>query len=67
MVEKGLLDSVIRVVVDVYGLLSLTGKGYYIDIVIIMGFVGNEFVIVDIDSIFGFIRDVEERERLLLV
>ena len=31
LVEKGLLDSVTRVAVDVYGSLSLTGKGHHTD------------------------------------
>ena len=66
LVEKGLLDSVTRVAVDVYGSLSLTGKGHHTDIAIIMGLAGNEPATVDIDSIPGFIRDVEERERLLV-
>ncbi|MGC6744687.1 serine dehydratase beta chain [Escherichia coli] len=42
LVEKGLLDSVTRVAVDVYGSLSLTGKGHHTDIAIIMGLAGNE-------------------------
>lgn len=50
-VEKGLLDSVTRVAVDVYGSLSLTGKGHHTDIAIIMGLAGNEPATVDIDSI----------------
>ncbi|WP_411900420.1 serine dehydratase beta chain, partial [Salmonella enterica] len=37
LVEKGLLDNVTRVAVDVYGSLSLTGKGHHTDIAIIMG------------------------------
>ncbi len=64
--RKGLLDNVTRVAVDVYGSLSLTGKGHHTDIAIIMGLAGNEPATVDIDSIPGFIRDVETRERLLL-
>ncbi|XPE68837.1 serine dehydratase beta chain [Shigella boydii] len=64
--QKGLLDSVTRIAVDVYGSLSLTGKGHHTDIAIIMGLAGNEPATVDIDSIPGFIRNVEERERLLL-
>ena len=66
LVEKGLLDSVTRVAVDVYGSLSLTGKGHHTDIAIIMGRAGNEPATVDIDSLPGVMRDVEERERLLL-
>ena len=55
-----------RIQVDVYGSLSLTGKGHATDIAIIMGLAGNLPDSVDIDAIPGFIRDVEERERLLL-
>ncbi|MBJ3813741.1 L-serine ammonia-lyase [Shimwellia pseudoproteus] len=66
LVEKGLLDSVTRVVVDVYGSLSLTGKGHHTDIAIIMGLAGNQPDNVDIDAIPGFIRDVQTRGRLLL-
>lgn len=66
LVEKGLLESVTRVVVDVYGSLSLTGKGHHTDIAIIMGLAGNEPATVDIDAIPAFIRDVETRGRLLL-
>ncbi|VFS46107.1 L-serine dehydratase 2 [Budvicia aquatica] len=38
--SKGLLSSVIRIVVEVYGSLSLTGKGHHTDIAIIMGLAG---------------------------
>ena len=66
LVEKGLLNAVTRVAVDVYGSLSLTGKGHHTDIAIIMGLAGNQPDTVDIDAIPAFIRDVETRGRLLL-
>ncbi|GDX04222.1 L-serine ammonia-lyase [Buttiauxella sp. A111] len=66
LVEKGLLEDTTRIAVDVYGSLSLTGKGHHTDIAIIMGLAGNEPATVDIDSIPAFIRDVETRERLWL-
>ena len=66
LVEKGLLESVTRVAVDVYGSLSLTGKGHHTDIAIIMDLAGNMPDTVDIDAIPAFIRDVETRGRLLL-
>ncbi|MCD1126557.1 L-serine ammonia-lyase [Jinshanibacter sp. LJY008] len=64
--HKGLIASVSKVVVDVYGSLSLTGKGHHTDIAIIMGLAGNLPATVDIDSIPGFIRNVEATERLPL-
>ncbi|CAM4178759.1 MULTISPECIES: L-serine ammonia-lyase [Lelliottia] len=66
LVEKGLLESTTRVAVDVYGSLSLTGKGHHTDIAIIMGLAGNMPDTVDIDAIPAFIRDTETRGRLLL-
>jgi len=66
LVQNGQLSSVTRIAVDVYGSLSLTGKGHHTDIAIIMGLSGASPDSVDIDSIPGFIRDVEQRQRLLL-
>ncbi|MCZ4058283.1 L-serine ammonia-lyase [Pantoea sp. LMR881] len=64
--EQGKLKEVTRIAVDVYGSLSLTGKGHHTDIAIIMGLAGESPDSVDIDAIPAFIKDVEQRERLLL-
>ncbi|KLN98195.1 L-serine ammonia-lyase [Moellerella wisconsensis] len=66
LVAKNLLPSVTRVTVDVYGSLSLTGKGHHTDIAIIMGLAGNLPATVDIESIPGFIQQVEQTEQLPL-
>ncbi|AVU34672.1 MULTISPECIES: L-serine ammonia-lyase [Serratia] len=66
LIAQQQLQDTTRVVVDVYGSLSLTGKGHHTDIAIIMGLAGNLPHDVDIDSIPGFIRDVEQRGRLPL-
>ncbi|PSU48594.1 L-serine ammonia-lyase [Photobacterium frigidiphilum] len=60
----GKLRDITKITVDVYGSLSLTGKGHHTDIAIIMGLAGNSPEHVDIDSIPGFIARVEETERL---
>ncbi|WP_394243246.1 L-serine ammonia-lyase [Vibrio astriarenae] len=60
------LQSITKITVDVYGSLSLTGKGHHTDIAIIMGLGGNSPESVDIDSIPGFIAKVEETELLPL-
>ncbi|SIN83074.1 L-serine ammonia-lyase [Salinivibrio sp. ES.052] len=60
------LTDVDRVTVDVYGSLSLTGKGHHTDIATIMGLAGNSPETVDIDSIPSFIKRVEETEQLPL-
>ncbi|KNC11938.1 serine dehydratase [Klebsiella sp. RIT-PI-d] len=66
LIAQGLLFDVTRVVVDVYGSLSLTGKGHHTDIAIIMGLAGNLPDSVDIDAIPAFIQDVNTHGRLLL-
>ncbi|SHO56493.1 L-serine ammonia-lyase [Vibrio quintilis] len=62
--EMGKLRHITKITVDIYGSLSLTGKGHHTDIAIIMGLAGNTPEKVDIDSIPGFISRVEETERL---
>ncbi|WP_410015289.1 L-serine ammonia-lyase [Sodalis sp. C49] len=66
LVDKRLLNDVTRIAVDVYGSLSLTGKGHHTDIAIILGLAGNRPDTVDIDAAPAFIRDVEQRQRLML-
>ena len=60
----GKLEETTKITVDVYGSLSLTGKGHHTDIAIIMGLAGNSPEYVDIDSIPGFIQRVELDQRL---
>ncbi|ELY4722001.1 L-serine ammonia-lyase [Cronobacter sp. 153480017-3] len=66
LVAQNLLHKTTKVVVDVYGSLSLTGKGHHTDIAIIMGLAGNLPDTVDIDAIPGFIQDVNTHSRLML-
>ncbi|MCG3729082.1 L-serine ammonia-lyase [Vibrio cincinnatiensis] len=60
----GKLRDITKITVDVYGSLSLTGKGHHTDIAIIMGLAGNTPEKVDIDAIPSFMARVEETERL---
>ncbi|MFC3024029.1 L-serine ammonia-lyase [Vibrio zhugei] len=62
--QAGTLHHVDTITVDVYGSLSLTGKGHHTDIAIIMGLSGQSPETVDIDSIPSFIAQVEQSERL---
>ncbi|OOF24610.1 MULTISPECIES: L-serine ammonia-lyase [Salinivibrio] len=66
LVANQRLTDVDRISVDVYGSLSLTGKGHHTDIAIIMGLAGNSPETVDIDSIPGFVKRVEDTEQLPL-
>ncbi|HEY0210218.1 L-serine ammonia-lyase [Acerihabitans sp.] len=63
---QGLLSSIDRLSADVYGSLSLTGRGHHTDIAIIMGLAGNQPDTVEVDAIPQFIQQVRQRGRLPL-
>lgn len=62
--SMGKLQCITKITVDIYGSLSLTGKGHHTDIAIIMGLAGNTPEKVDIDAMPIFIARVEETECL---
>ena len=64
--QRGELESVTRMSVDIYGSLSLTGKGHHTDIAIMMGLGGNSPESVDIESIPATISEIEHSGSLLL-
>ncbi|MFZ7157126.1 L-serine ammonia-lyase, partial [Avibacterium avium] len=66
LVAKNLLAKVTQVKVDVYGSLSMTGRGHNTDIAIIMGLAGYLPHDVDIDLIPKFISDVKSTALLPL-
>ncbi|CAM3877798.1 L-serine dehydratase 1 [Vibrio aerogenes CECT 7868] len=62
--QKSLLKQVTQITVDVYGSLSLTGKGHQTDVAIILGLSGYTPENVDIDQIPDIIREAEQNEFL---
>ncbi|MEG1122296.1 MAG: L-serine ammonia-lyase [Citrobacter sp.] len=64
LVSSGELHQTTRIVVDLYGSLSLTGKGHATDVAIMMGLAGNSPQNVQIDTIAGFTQDVARTGRL---
>lgn len=64
LAEKALLDKVDKIHVDVYGSLSMTGKGHNTDIAIIMGLAGYLPHNVDIERIPSFISQVKQTALL---
>ncbi len=64
LISDNNMDSVTKIVADVYGSLSLTGKGHQTDIAIIMGLAGEKPDTVDIDKIPSFIENVINSHRL---
>lgn len=66
LIEKDLFTKTNQIKIDVYGSLSLTGKGHHTDIAIIMGLAGNNPENVDIDKIPSFIQTVKATQELPL-
>ncbi len=61
LATRGDLTQTTRIVVDLYGSLSLTGKGHATDVAIIMGLAGNSPQDVDIDAIPALFSGDRER------
>ncbi|OOF56591.1 L-serine ammonia-lyase [Rodentibacter myodis] len=66
LIAKGQFEQVAEIHVDVYGSLSMTGRGHNTDIAIVMGLAGYLPHDVDIDLIPYFIEKVKETAELLI-
>ncbi|TRW24327.1 L-serine ammonia-lyase [Flavobacterium zepuense] len=64
--EEGIFEAVNRVRVDLYGSLSLTGKGHATDLAVMLGLSGADPEYVPIDSISDIIDDINLRNKLNL-
>ncbi|MDP8034372.1 L-serine ammonia-lyase [Pasteurella atlantica] len=64
LIQNNQLNGITRLHVDVYGSLSMTGKGHSTDIAIIMGLAGYLPHNVDIDAIPSFILEVKKTAKL---
>ncbi|ADO46863.1 L-serine ammonia-lyase [[Enterobacter] lignolyticus] len=64
LANSGALPATTRISVDLYGSLSLTGKGHATDSAIMMGLAGSSPQDVDIDSMPAFIQEVTRSGRL---
>lgn len=66
LIKQNLLQQVTRLHIDVYGSLSMTGRGHNTDIAIIMGLAGYLPDNVDIDQIPVFIEQIKQQKRFPL-
>jgi len=64
--EKGVFDEVENIHIDLYGSLSLTGKGHATDIATILGLCGHDPVTMDISIIDSEIEKIRESGKLIL-
>lgn len=64
LIKRNQFEQTTEIHVDVYGSLSMTGRGHSTDIAIIMGLAGYLPHNVDIDMISGFIKKVKQTALL---
>ena len=64
--NQNLLHSINRVKVDLYGSLSLTGKGHATDLAIMLGLSGQDPEYIPIEDINTIIKEIKEKKQLLL-
>jgi L-serine dehydratase len=64
--NQNIIASVHRVKVDLYGSLSLTGKGHATDLAVMLGLSGADPELVPIDAISSIIEDIKTNNEILL-
>lgn len=64
--EEQILESTIRVKVDLYGSLSLTGRGHATDLAVMLGLSGQDPEYIPVENIDGIIKTIEKTNTLLL-
>jgi L-serine dehydratase len=64
--DQKLLDKTHRVKVDLYGSLSLTGKGHATDLAIMLGLSGQDPEYIPVENIGGIIKNIEEKNEITL-
>ena len=57
--EEAILDDITRVKVDLYGSLSLTGKGHATDLAVMLGLSGQDPEYIPVEDIAGIIKKIE--------
>jgi L-serine dehydratase len=67
LVERGLIDAVTHVEVQLYGSLALTGKGHATDSAVILGLAGEVPATVDPDAVSGIVGRVHATGRIALM
>lgn len=63
---EGILDKTERVKVDLYGSLSLTGKGHATDLAVMLGLSGQDPEYIPVENISGIIKSIEDNNEINL-
>ncbi|MDP5201714.1 L-serine ammonia-lyase [Flavobacterium sp. DG2-3] len=64
--DEAILDDITRVKVDLYGSLSLTGKGHATDLAVMLGLSGQDPEYIPVEDIAGIIKKIETTNQINL-
>ncbi|KFF10853.1 L-serine ammonia-lyase [Flavobacterium hydatis] len=64
--SENLFSQITRVKVDLYGSLSLTGKGHATDLAVMLGLSGQDPEYIPINDIAGIIKSIEDTNTIIL-
>lgn len=64
--EEKILDTIVSVKVDLYGSLSLTGKGHATDLAVMLGLSGQDPVTIPVQDIDSIIKTIQKTHQLNL-
>ncbi|WPO78795.1 L-serine ammonia-lyase [Flavobacterium sp. KACC 22761] len=64
--NESILDQIKRVKVDLYGSLSLTGKGHATDLAVMLGLSGQDPEYIPVENIAGIIKKIEDQNEIIL-
>lgn len=64
--DEKILDTVLTIRVDLYGSLSLTGKGHATDYAVMLGLSGQDPVTILVQNIDSIIKNIKKTHQLLL-
>lgn len=64
--EEGVIDSINRIKVDLYGSLSLTGKGHATDLAVMLGLSGADPEYIPVESIDVIITAIKNKREIFL-
>lgn len=64
--DEAILDDITRVKVDLYGSLSLTGKGHATDLSVMLGLSGQDPEYIPVEDIAGIIKKIETTNEINL-
>ena len=66
LIDNNLIETITRIQVDLYGSLSLTGKGHATDFAIMLGLSGQYPEYIPIENISNIIKSITENQQIFL-